>query len=317
MLPWIFYLVTLSVVFFIYIILGIGLNIQFGYAGILDFAYIMFMAGGAYIAGVLALGATTANLNQEYILGLTLPFPVPLLAGAVVAGVMGCFVGLVALRRLRSDFLAIVTVAIASIAWDFVGNDNHLFNGWDGLAGVPLPLNDVLNLDPNTYTIVFAAMSGVLATVLWLVANRLYASPLGRTLRGIREDLEVAEAFGKNTFRFRMVAMIIGCVYAGVAGALTIEFVGGLNPQGWTVIETFVVYVAVLMGGRGNNLGAVLGALLVPVIIIEGTRFLPVSLLGSSGLLASSRNVFIGLLLIAVLWFRPQGLLPERKQVLK
>jgi branched-chain amino acid transport system permease protein len=317
MLPILFYLVTLAVLFFIFIILGIGLNIQFGYAGILDFAYITFMAVGAYIGGVLALGPKTANLNQDYILGLALPFPLPLIAGALAGGVMGFFVGLIALHRLRSDFLAIVTVSIASIAWDIVGNYNHLFNGWDGIAGVPEPLNDVLNLDPNTYIIVFAFWAGLLAIVLWLAANRIYASPLGRTFRAIREDLDVAEAFGKNTFRFRMLAMVIGCVYAGIAGVLTIEFIGGMNPQGWTVLETFVVWTAILVGGRANNLGVVLGTLLVPVIFVEGTRFLPIALLGNTGLLEASRNVAIGLLLIGVLWFRPQGLIPERKSLIQ
>lgn len=308
-----YYGATLVVFFFIYNILTWGLNIQFGYAGILDFTYITFFAAGAYFAGAAALGRPGPDSNMRYILGLEWPFLASLVLGAAAAGILGALVGLVALNRLRSDYLAIVTVSVGVIAYDFVGNYTRLFNGWDGIAGVPYPFNSVLNLDPNTYTLFYVGFSAVVMVVMWLVAQRLYSSPLGRAMRAMRDDPDVAEAFGKDTFRIRMTAMVIGCIFAGVGGAMLIGFISALNPGGWAAGETFVIWAAMLLGGRANNWGSVVGAFLVAVVFTEGTRFLP-QVPGHPDLIAAFRNILIGALLIGVLWFRPQGILPERKR---
>jgi branched-chain amino acid transport system permease protein len=311
MSSFLFYLSALLVYFFVYNILTWGLNIQFGYTGILNFAFIIFMAIGAYITGVTSMGPPSPDSGQTYVLGSSLPFPLPLLAGGIVAALFGVLVGFIALKRLRSDYMAIVTVAVGAITYDFIGNFHPLFNGWDGIGGVPAPLSDTLNLDFASYQWFFVALTGIIMLILWWVAHRIYHSPFGRTLRSIREDIDVSEAFGKNTFRYRMIAMVIGCFYAGIAGGLLIEFASAFNPSGWTAGETFVVWAALLIGGWGNNWGAVLGALLVPVLFQEVTRFLPQ--FGGADLIPALRNIIVGALLIIVLWFRPQGLIPERK----
>lgn len=314
--PIVYYLATIAVFFFIYNILTWGLNIQFGLAGILDFAYIVFFAIGAYIAGVLALGPADPALQVSYILGWNLPYPLPLIGGALAAGLLGLLIGFVALNRLRSDYLAIVTVALASIAYTVIGNASPLFDGQDGLSGVPEPFNQFLNLNPNDYQFFFLALSGVVMVVLWWVANRITYSPYGRALRGIREDEDVVAAFGKNTFRMRMTAMVVGGMYGGVGGALTIAFIGAINPSGWAMGETFVLWAAMLIGGMGNMWGSVLGALLVPILFTEATRFLP-PVPGHPGLIDAVRNIVIGVLLILVLWYRPQGVIPERKRLFR
>lgn len=130
------YFLTIATFFVIYNILTWGLNIQFGYAGIPDFTYITFMAVGAYIAGVTSLGPTTQPLYVKYILGLHWSFPLPLIAGAVVAAAFGALIGVVGLKRLRSDYLAIVTFSIGFIAYDFVSTYTPLFNGFQGIASV-------------------------------------------------------------------------------------------------------------------------------------------------------------------------------------
>ncbi len=311
-----FYALTLLVFFFDYNILTWGLNIQFGYTGILNFAFIVFMAIGAYVSGVFALPPANGIAGQTYVLGLSWPFPLTLMMGGLAAALLGFFVGLIALKRLRSDYMAIVTVAVGAIAYDFIGNVTGLFNGWDGIGGVPQPLMARFNIDFNTYYFVFAAIAGVVMLILWWLANHIYKSPFGRTLRSIREDQDVSEAFGKNTYKYRMIAMMIGCFYAGIAGGILIFFTTALNPSGWTTGETFVVWTALLVGGTGNNWGAMLGALLVPVGFQEATRFLPQilpQLAIGPDLLAALRNIIVGLLLILVLWFRPQGIIPERK----
>lgn len=312
-----FYVTTLLVFFFINNILTWGLNIQFGYTGILNFAFIVFMALGAYVTGVFSLPRPNGISGQTYVLGLSWQFPITLLLGGIASALFGLIVGLIALKRLRSDYMAIVTVAVGVITYDFIGNTTKLFNGWDGLGGVPQPLYDspVIANSGNPYAayqIFFVGLSGVVMVIMWWVAQRIQASPYGRTLRSIREDQDVSESFGKNSFKYRMSAMIIGCFYAGIAGGLLIEFITAINPSGWTTGETFVVWTALLIGGTGNNWGAALGALLVPVLLQEVTRFLP-QISSNAELIPALRNIIVGSLLILVLWFRPQGIVPEKK----
>jgi branched-chain amino acid transport system permease protein len=303
---------TLVVYFFTYNILTWGLNIQFGYAGIPNFSYITFMAAGAYFTGVFGIGPPSSRY-VHYILGLGWPFPLTLLGGAAVAALLGLLVGFIALNRLRSDHLAIVTFSLGFIAYDFVSSFVPLFNGTDGIAGITPPLINQLQLDFNTYSFFFMALSGVVMLIMWFLANRIYNSALGRTLRAIRDDVDVAEALGKNTFRFRMIAIGVGCFYAGVGGALVIEFVTAFNPSGFAAFETFSFWTAMLVGGRGNNLGNVLGVLIVLIVVVEGSRLVPIPL-GQAVLVQDLRFIFLGIVLILILWFRPDGLLPEKKR---
>lgn len=155
-------------------------------------------------------------------------------------------------------------------------------------------------------------MAGILFGLLWLFANRLYKSPLGRVMRAVRDDQDVVEAFGKNSFRIRMTAMVIGCMYIGVGGVLTVAYITALSPAGWTTGETFVVWAALLVGGRANNLGAVVGSFLVAVVFNESTRYLP-QMPSHPNLIPDIRYILIGLAVILTIWFRPQGVIPERK----
>jgi branched-chain amino acid transport system permease protein len=308
-----YYLVTLGVYFAIYNVLTWGLNIQFGYAGIPNFTYITFMAAGAYFSGVVGIGPSTNPRYVQYILGFNWPFPLTLIFGALVAAALGALLGLVVLNRLRSDYLAIVTFSLGFIAYDFVASFLPLFNGFEGISGVQLPTTGAVPLDYNGHQLAFLGICAVIMVILFFVANRIYNSPIGRTMRAIREDIDVAEALGKNTFKFRMIALIIGCFYAGVGGAMTIEFVSAFNPSGWTAPETFIIWAALLVGGRGNNIGVMLGSILVPITLFELTRFIPISA-EHPVLLEGLRFMLVGSLLILVLWFRPQGALPERKR---
>ena len=306
------YVATLGVYFFIYNIFCIGLNIQFGYAGILDFTVITFMAVAGYFAGVAVLGPPQRGSQIFYVLGLDLPWPVALVLGVVAAGALGFLIGLVALRRLRSDYLAIVTLAAGSIVYGIINNDNKIFDGAAGLVGVPQPYTAAFGTNPNTYSWYFLVLSGVIMLACWFVAERIYRSPLGRSMRAIREDLDVAEAFGKDSFRVRMLAMVLGCMFVGVGGVLTMAYVTALSPAGWSTGETFVIWAALIVGGRANNKGAIVGSFLVAVLFNEATRFLP-AIPGDPNLISNIRNMCIGGLVIGTLWFRPQGVLPERR----
>ena len=308
--PFAYELATLAVFFCIYNIMTWGLNIQFGATGILNFTFITFMAVGAYISGVFSMPPQTPGTGVTYVLGLGWHFPLPQIMGGLAAAALGFLVGLVALKRLRSDYLAIVTLAVGSIAYTIVGNYTQLFSGWDGLVGVPAPMNEWINLDPLTYEFFYVGVCLAMMLLFWFFARRLFASPLGRSMRAVRDDSDVAEAFGKDAFRIRMLAMVLGCAYAGFAGALLIGFTGALSPDGWTAPETFVLWAVLLIGGRGNLVGTMVGCALIIVLFNEGTRFLPTGFL-TPNLVATLRNVVIGGLLILALRFRPAGVLPE------
>ncbi|EQD63681.1 inner-membrane translocator, partial [mine drainage metagenome] len=129
-------------------------------------------------------------------------------------------------------------------------------------------------------------------------------------MRAIREDQDAADTFGKDTVRVRLIAMSMGAVLAGIGGALLIGFIGAFSPAGWTSGETFIVFAALIVGGRGNNWGAVVGSFVVAVLINEATRYIP-AIPADPTLIPTIRNMLIGGSLIVVLWVRPQGLIPE------
>lgn len=309
-----YYLLTILIFIGIYSIYGWGINLQFGLTGILNFTYITFVAIGAYFAGVAALTLPSGGIGGQYIFGWQLPFPLPPILGGIAAAILAALVGYVGLKRLRSDYLAIVTVSVGQIVWMLIGNITPIFNGWDGIAGVPQPFNSVFQLDYNHYQFVFLVIVIVFAVLGYIVAQRLTYSPFGRVLRAIREDEDVANALGKNVFLYKMAAFLIGSVYAGVGGALTIEYIGAFNPSGFTTLETFIIWAAMLVGGSGNNRGMILGAFIVPVLFNEVTRFIP-AIPGHPLLEDAFRGMAIGLLLILVARYRPQGILPERKRL--
>lgn len=307
------YAANLGVYFLIYCCLTLGLNMSFGMSGILDFAFITFMAVGAYFGGVAALGPEQAGTGITYILGLNAPWPVGLLLGAACAAALGALVGLVAVRRLRSDYMAIVMVAMWTIAWDIAGNETRLFNGQAGIVGVPQPLESDFSLNPETYVYIFLAIAAVVVGVCLYIARSVETSSYGLALRAIREDQDAAAAFGKPVLMYRLKAMAMACAFAGAAGALTVEFTSTMNPSAWAIVETVIVFSALLVGGRGNVWGAILGALVVRIVIIEGTSLVP-GLSSHPSLFGAMRNILLGALLIIVLYFRPQGLLPERRR---
>ena len=291
----------------------LGLNLQFGVTGLVNFGFILFQAAGAYTAAVLTLGPSSANGGyQQYIGGANLPFPLPILAAAVVGGVLSLLVGFIGLRRLRTDYQAITLLAVSLIGATIATNQVGLFNGASGLSLVPHPLSDVLNLDPVSYAWVYVGITAAFFLLTWLVVHRITSSPLGRTLRGVRESEDVAASIGKDVVRLKLLAYILGGVIAAVSGALLVEFITAWSPSSWLPAETFVYFAAVIVGGAGNNFGAIFGAALVPVTFIEASQYIPA--FGRPGLIESVQWIVIGLLIALFLWVRPGGIFPERRR---
>ena len=310
--PIIFYILTLLVFGAIYGVLVIGLNIQWGYTGILDFMYIAFVAVGGYVTSLLMMQPSQPAFGETYILGLNWPFIPAILVGGLAAAALALIVGLLSLNRLRSDYFAIVTVAASLVLYTVAGNYTPLVNGWDGISGIPQPFQDVLNLDVNSYGFFFFGLCVVILIIVYIFSERLYRSPFGRALRSVREDEMVAQGLGKNVFALRLKAFVIGAFIAGVGGSLLVIYVDAFNPSAWTTGETFFLWAALLLGGSANNKGAMLGALIVPVLFAEATRFIP-QIPSSPQLVDSFRYIAIGILLLLTVRFRPQGIIAEKR----
>jgi branched-chain amino acid transport system permease protein len=313
------YLITLLVYGAVDVIACLGLSQQFGVAGVTNFGFIIFQAVGAYVAAILALPADTANGGfQHYIGGWNLPFPLPWLGAAAAGAILALPFTFLVGRRLRGDFAAVGLLVTAVLLNLLVMNYVPLFNGDAGVAIVPAPLqSQVLTTTSTAYQWEFTVGVIVLAAGVYWLVRRITESPYGRTLRAMRDDDKVADSLGKNLLSLRTGMLVTGGAIAGLSGGILVTFISVWAPAAWTYAETIVLFAAVIIGGRGNHLGAVLGALIVPVGFEESTRLITnanPSL--PPNLLPSLQWVAIGLLIALFLWLRPQGVLPERRRVI-
>jgi branched-chain amino acid transport system permease protein len=297
----------------------LGLSQQFGVAGVTNFGFIIFQAVGAYVAAVLALPSDTANGGfQTYIGGFGLPFPLPWIGAAVAGGLLALPFTFLVGRRLRGDFAAVGLLVTAVLLNLLVVNYRPLFNGAAGTSLVPAPLQSGMFVGTsNGYQFGFAIGGLILAVAVFWFVRRITESPYGRTLRAMRDNDKVADSLGKNLVALRTGVLVTGGAIAGLSGAILVSFIGVWDPAAWSYAETIVLFTAIIVGGAGNHLGALLGAVLVPVGFEEITRFisnnnptLP------PNLLPSLQWVAIGLLIAIFLWLRPQGVLPERRRVI-
>jgi ABC-type branched-subunit amino acid transport system permease subunit len=309
---WTFYISTLVVYFGVDLLSGISLNLQYGYAGVINFGYIIFQAAGAYAAAVVTLGPSGgAGSFQKYIFGESLPFPLPLIVATAAGAILACFVGLFSLRRIRRDYQAAVLLIVSLIAIQVVQADIPLFNGSNGLTGIPRPLVNVLPLSLQGYQWAYAGWVLLLCALVYVLVRWLSRSPWGRALRAMRDQEDAAVAIGLNVTALRLQVFVIGGAIAGLSGGLLVEFIGAWSPDAWGYAETFVIFTAIFVGGVRNYRGVLLGVLLVPIIFLQLPQFLPQ--IGYPGLVQSLEWVIIGVLWMLCLLLRPGGILPERR----
>ncbi len=294
----------------------LGLSQQFGVGGVTNFGFIIFQAAGAYTAGVLSLPPDSANgAFQKYVLGLNLPFPLPWIGAAIVGGLLAVPFAAIVGRRLRGDFAAVGLLVTAVMFNLLVTNFVPLFNGAAGLSLVPSPLQGSFDPQSAGYQWVYGAAAIVLAFAIYWFVSRITNSPYGRTLRAARDNDLVADSLGKNLRSLRTSSLVIGGAIAGLSGGVLVGFINLWDPQAWGYAETVVLFAAVIIGGLGNHRGAMLGAVLVPVAFEEATRYIP-PVPGNPNLIPALQWVVIGCLILVFLWFRPQGILPERRRKL-
>ncbi len=295
----------------------LGLSQQFGIAGVTNFGFIIFQAAGAYAAAILSMPPDTANGGfQSYLGGWSLPFPLPWIGAAAAGALLALPFTFLVGRRLRGDFAAVGLLVTAVLVNLLVTDYRPFLNGDAGLAIVPSPLQGELVPTSTGYQWAYVAVAAALAGGVYLFVRRITESPYGRTLRAMRDNDKVADSIGKNLLSLRTAMLVTGGAIAGLSGGMLVGFINTWSPAAWTYAETIVLFAAVIIGGLGNHRGAVLGAVLVPLAFEEGSRFIPNSQNLPPNLIPSLQWVAIGLLIVAFLWFRPQGLLPERKRVI-
>jgi branched-chain amino acid transport system permease protein len=314
------YVTGFAIMAAIYAIFSLGLNVHWGYTGLFNIGIAGFFALGAYTSALLTTASPSPQMFEDYIFGGDLParlgfwnlgidlwFFVALLAAALLCGIVALFIGFLTLR-LREDYLAIATLGIAESVRIVFLNEKWLANGSKGLYRIPKFLGEMVS--PQYYDYLYLGVVVVILIVLYIAVNRTIKSPWGRVLKAIREDETTTEASGKNVFNFKLQSFIFGAAIMGIGGALYAHNVRFVDPVTFDpLLATFIIWAMLMVGGSGNNKGAILGAFVVWGIW-TGTQFLP-GFLSDPNL----RYVMIGVLILAVILLRPGGILGEERTV--
>ena len=297
--------VDIATLILIYVMLGIGLNIVVGLAGLLDLGYVGFYAVGAYTYALLA----------EYAgFGFWLALPI----AGLMAATFGCLLGFPVLR-LRGDYLAIVTLGFGEIIRILLRNLTSITGGPNGISQIPKPTLFGLSFDrrapegletfhgffgipyDSTYKVIFLYLIALLLVLLALfVINRLMRMPIGRAWEALREDEIACRSLGLNPTIVKLSAFTLGATFAGFAGSFFAARQGLVTPESFTFIESAMILAIVVLGGMGSQLGIILAAV-VMVLLQEMREF------------NEYRMLIFGLTMIVMMIWRPQGLLPMQR----
>ncbi len=306
MIGFLSYIIFFTTIASILAIAVLGLNLQWGNTGLFNGGVVAFFGAGAY--GTLLLGGTP---QPDHIAGFELFYPVALIGGMAIAGLLAWLVGVLTLK-MRHDYLAISTFGVAVAFENLIRNAEWLGGGAKGLRGFERPFRESLG-DGFIYNLIFLIFVLFCLLVIYRSLETLVSSPFGRLLRAIREDENAARSLGKSPARIRLTAFVSGSVIMGLAGGLYGTFYAFVSPQDVLPTLTFQIWAMLIVGGAGNNKGAVLGAFIIwAAWTFSGyalSRFAPVEAQLYTG---SIQYVLIGLVIVTMLLWRPQGLLPER-----
>jgi len=305
----------------IYAIFGLGLQVQLGFAGLLNFGHVAFMAFAAYGMAILTI--------KEGV-----PLWAASLCGIALALVFSVLLGLTTLR-LRADYFAITTFALAEIVRHVAENAPSLTGGTQGTIALGGPNTASFYNEPwlGFQNSVQSGLSDLLGThvsstatmlvIVWVVLLTLIVvlqfcvhTPWGRVLRSLREDEEAAAALGKNVFSYKLQALAIGAAVAGISGLLYAFQFGFFDPTDFDPLTTLTAFMIVILGGNARNWGVPVGAVVYGVLY-AATRFLgfaPFSYFGTAER-AYLRLIVVGVVLVALMVFRPEGLFGKREEL--
>ncbi|MEG0053206.1 MAG: high-affinity branched-chain amino acid ABC transporter permease LivM [Comamonas sp.] len=299
--------VDIATLAMIYVMLGLGLNVVVGFAGLLDLGFVGFYAVGAYTYALLFHWAGWSFWQA-------LP-----LAGAASA-LFGFVLGFPVLR-LRGDYLAIVTLGFGEIIRLLLTNMTSLTGGPDGISSIPKPtvfglpmtrspltedgttFHQFFGLEFNSmHMVIFVyLMALMLAMVTLFISNRLIRMPIGRAWEALREDEIACRSLGLNPMKIKLSAFTLGAMFAGFGGAFFAARQGIVNPESFTFIESALILAIVVLGGMGSQLGVILAAIILTVLPEVAREF------------SEYRMLIFGLVMILMMIWRPQGLLPMKR----
>lgn len=303
------YLVFFLIQALVFAVVCLGLNLQWGYTGLFNIG-----VAGFYLVGAYAFALLCGPAHAGIVAGWGLPFAVGLLGAMLAAGVVAFVVGIPTLR-LREDYLAIVTIGIGITLQLIALNTAWLTGGSRGITDIPRPLPGLIDSVAGRNLLLLWLLL-VIVIVLYAALQALVRSPWGRVLKAIREDETAAESLGKNAFALRLQSFVIGSAVMGLGGALGASFIGYISPEDFMPILTFQIWSMLIVGGSGNNKGAVLGAVLMwAVWTLSGSAaqaLLPATMQVKGG---AAQIILIGLVLMGVLVLRPRGLIGEEATV--
>jgi branched-chain amino acid transport system permease protein len=284
------YLVAIATIIGIQALLTLGLNLHYGLTGLVNFGHVAFYALGAYSSALLTLAGWS---------------PLAGVAAGVALAVLASLVIGTATLRLREDYFAILTLGFSELLRLILVNARSVTQGTTGLPGVPQPLRAAFG--GQYHWAYLAAVAAVLA-VGFALCEVIARSPLGRTLRAVRDDEHAAASLGKDVLSFRLTALAVGAALAAVAGSLWAHYVTYVVPDQFTPEVTFYTWMAMIVGGPGSTRGALLGTAAL-YLVLEGTRFAKDVVPAVDGpKLGALRQIIIGLGLVALtVWFRRVG----------
>lgn len=288
------YLIAISIITLIYLLLTLGLNLHYGFTGLINFGHVGFFAIGAYTSALLSMNGVPVWLS--------LP------AAMMAAGLIALPVGALSLR-LRIEYFAIVTLGFSEAVRLIIIEERWLTKGVQGIPGIP-DLAVATGLPFSAATVTFFAL--VVATSLAVAASyRLVKSPFGRAIEAIRDDEDAMRALGKSPGGFKIRVFVIGAALAGLAGAFYAHYITYISPDQFLSLLTFYIWMAMILGGVGRISGAVVGTAVL-VAFLEGSRFIRDALPGISEVeMASLRLFVVGMALVLLVLYRPQGIMGD------
>ena len=304
---------------------ALGLNIQFGYTGLVNFGQAAFMACGSYGLGMTA---------QYFGIGLWWGIPIGILFVIILALIVG-----VPTLRLRADYLAIVTIATAEIVRLFVRSVKlrNIFGGTEGISNLSREYRELNPFEPGKtygfapfqfsgYTLITVLVGWTLVAIFSFLVWQLMRSPWGRVIKGIREDEDAVRSLGKNVYAYKMQSLVIGGIIGMFAGMILALDRGSVQPDNYSRDVTFYILTALVLGGLAKVAGSVVGAMLFWVIFVfsdnvlrELTRNGPLRF-GDFTVIQSTQvgavnYMFVGLGLMLLMTYRPQGLFGNRTEM--
>jgi branched-chain amino acid transport system permease protein len=283
------YDVNIMINVLIYVLLGLGLNIVVGLGGILNLGHAAFFAVGAY---------SYALLNYHFGLDFWVALPI----GGILAVLFGIILS-VPVLRLKGDYLAIVTLAFGEIIRIVLENWDELSFGPSGIANIPKPYIPFLNLS-YMQTMQFTYYIMIVLTILAVImSNRLKYSRIGRALIAMREDETASNAMGINTTKMKIISFALGAFWAGIAGVMFAAKQAYINPVSFTIWNSIIVLCIVVLGGMGSIKGVIVAAFVLTVLPEAFRTF------------QDYRMVLFGAVLVVMMVFKPEGLLPEKRKI--